>query len=320
MIRRFAPWTALALVLCSFAWASAATRVWRDAAGTSQLEAELVKVEGPLVYLKAANGSVFTVPLDKLSAADRTFLAAQQPGPPATAPATTPLRPLTTSPGTLPKPTVAVAAPLAPPATILGKDQSELPVWLLVSAAQQLYQQGEYETAARFQHWVVVRQKDRGRYDLACMYSLAGNTDAAIYWLQQAALTEGTDPVFAETDQELAAVQQDARWKDVLAYLGSAQLYWKGSGLKRSTLIVPAGYRPGTPIPLVVGLHGYRHYPEGFLDEDYQQLADSLSVAFVAVSGTIPEGPNAFQWDEQDVSRNIQHVERAISELSSQVT
>ncbi len=79
-------------IACLFvvpATALSAPRTWRDTSGKFSVEAELVEVTEGKVLLKKANGKTITVPLERLSAADRRFLqsspagASSPPDPPA---------------------------------------------------------------------------------------------------------------------------------------------------------------------------------------------------------------------------------------------
>ena len=53
-------------------------RTWTDTTGDFKVEAELLGVEDGLVRLKKEDGTVVSVPLARLSAADRTFLKENQ--------------------------------------------------------------------------------------------------------------------------------------------------------------------------------------------------------------------------------------------------
>ncbi|MBC8875870.1 MAG: hypothetical protein H8E44_41115 [Planctomycetes bacterium] len=63
---------ALALVVAGFSEASA--RRWSDATGKYHVEADLLEVSGEKVRLKASDGRIIDVPIDRLSAADRQYL------------------------------------------------------------------------------------------------------------------------------------------------------------------------------------------------------------------------------------------------------
>jgi len=64
----------------------AQARTWTDNTGTFKIEAELVAIKADAVQLKKANGVVISVPLRRLSVADREFLKQQPGADPATAP------------------------------------------------------------------------------------------------------------------------------------------------------------------------------------------------------------------------------------------
>ena len=59
-------------------WSLAEGREWTDTTGKFKIEAELVSVADGNVQLRKKDGSMISVPLDKLSQEDREFLAAIQ--------------------------------------------------------------------------------------------------------------------------------------------------------------------------------------------------------------------------------------------------
>lgn len=68
--------TSCTIVCCFFAISSvhAESRTWKDKTGKHSIEAELVKVTDTQVTLKRADGKTTTLPISKLSKADREFL------------------------------------------------------------------------------------------------------------------------------------------------------------------------------------------------------------------------------------------------------
>jgi predicted esterase len=222
---------------------------------------------------------------------------------PATAPAKT----------TLPPPPFALAAPPAPASSGAPKQTPGL----LRYRAHEAAAKGDYVLAARLQRGAVDGGL-RGKYDLACYLGRAGDIDASLYWLQSA-IDEGVDPKWAEKDPDLALVRADPRWSQIRVFLREAERYWAASGLERTTVVVPRGYTPGKPIPVVVGLHGMGSIPEDFGGDDLQDIADTLSVAFVSASGTIPSGPASFHWAES-VDRDDTRLDHALKEASDRVT
>jgi mono/diheme cytochrome c family protein len=80
----------LALIFASFFSASAAPRQWTDTSGMFRVEAELIAVRNGRVVLEKPDGSVITVPLEKLSAADHDYLKSLDRPAQKTEPATSP--------------------------------------------------------------------------------------------------------------------------------------------------------------------------------------------------------------------------------------
>src|SRR3954447_6037028 len=60
--------------LLGLSLAVAAPRPWTDTTGMFRVEAELVAIRNGRVVLEKADGSIITVPLEKLSAADQEYL------------------------------------------------------------------------------------------------------------------------------------------------------------------------------------------------------------------------------------------------------
>src|SRR5687768_5590778 len=74
----------------------ASGREWTDASGKFKVEAELVAVRNGKAILEKPDGSVISVPVDKLSAADQEFLKSREA--PAPAAKTAPVVPATPNP------------------------------------------------------------------------------------------------------------------------------------------------------------------------------------------------------------------------------
>jgi mono/diheme cytochrome c family protein len=85
-----------AVILFLFSVAICQAREWRDATGQFKVEAELVAVRDGKVYLEKTDGNVVSVPLEKLSRADRDYLKSlDSPAPKSSSPtpaAATPTR------------------------------------------------------------------------------------------------------------------------------------------------------------------------------------------------------------------------------------
>jgi predicted esterase len=218
-----------------------------------------------------------------------------------------------------PSPPLDLPEPPTPSPMSSGKDLREAPPDILESAANQLYHQNRYPEAIQILYYAV-QSGAHGQYNLACDYALDGKTDAAFYWLQKGALDEGVDAEWAEQDSDLDILRKDRRWSKVASFLKACNSYWENSGHRTTALVVPRGYQPGTPIDVVVGMHGLASEPGRFVSaETYQEVADKLNVAFVGVSGTLPRGKGSFVWSE-DPPRDASHIRLALSDLKDKLT
>jgi predicted esterase len=225
----------------------------------------------------------------------------------------------TTPPGELPAVPFPLPVPAAPSTHLGPIDLEEVDAGRLASEAIRQAKLGDVSTALSCQYVAVIKSGS-GRYNLACFYSLAGNVDAALYWLQMAAREEGTDPDWATKDSDLTKVWRDARWPRVLAYLRKCQQYWETSGFSETALILPRQAATDQPIPVFIGLHPAGHFAHGFLDAAASQaLADEMGVAFLAVSGTIPYGKETFAWSE-DPAKDLARIDAALEEVKDRLT
>jgi predicted esterase len=218
-----------------------------------------------------------------------------------------------------PAPPLVLTAPPEPPRRLKDSDLTTIGVDRLTAIAHQFYAEKNYPQAIVFLHHATTRGGS-GEYDLACYYALDGKLDAAFYWLQKAAATEGVDADWAEHDSDLASLRRDARWPRIAGYLAACNAYWAGSGRHSTVLVIPDGYQPRAPIGVLVGMHGMGANPEGFISKDFfQGVANELKVAVVGVSGTIPRGERKFVWSE-DPARDGEQVRRALDELKHRLT
>ena len=218
------------------------------------------------------------------------------------------------NPGVLPTPPLTIAEPDRPAdaGDILSGEASP------EELARQLVTKGDYAGAVR-QQYRAVSKDGKGRYNLACYLAQAGEVDASFYWLQQAARDEGVDAPWAEQDDDLARLRGDPRWGQISPFLAACNAYWRTSGKAMVALTVPTGYRPGTPIPAAIYLHGKGANPEEVAGPLYQRLADELNLAIVGVSGTRPCGRRSFVWSE-DAEADDRQIQAALGSLAGELT
>lgn len=164
-------------------------------------------------------------------------------------------------------------------------------------------------------------QRDRtlqGKRELVAWCVQAKDVDSAIYWLQRAALEDHLDEVW--TDPLLQPLRQDKRWAQLEPFLKESEKAWKESSYTRTLLVLPAGHKPGTPLPMLLTLHGMGSSPEDFAaGEAFQLLANELQVAVLAVSATNSLGMNSFVWTER-FEEDWKHISGALESVKAKVT
>jgi predicted esterase len=217
-----------------------------------------------------------------------------------------------------PAPPLPLEAPPAPPALLDGQDLRTMKEAELRFRTSKAEAAQDYAHAAILQYWLVEQTK-RGQYDLACYLARTGKTDPALYWLQVAALAEGVDLDHAGEDADLAVLRADPRWPQVRAYCEACHRHFETSVPPRTLLVLPRKYQKGTPITVVVWLHGRGSRPDDFVNEHCQMYADALNIAVVGVSGTLARGPETFVWSV-DAERDAKHVHDALAGVSNRVT
>ena len=200
-----------------------------------------------------------------------------------------------------------------------GKDLKSLGGAELAGRAGEAAEKEDYRRAAAFQYWHVKKSKS-GQYNLACYLAQAGQTDAAFYWLQSAALEEGVDARHAQQDADLPSLRADPRWAKVHRFLVDCNRYFETAPVVRTTLVLPKAYKKGTPVVAVVWLHGLGSRPEDFVNAGSQEYADRMNVALVGVSGTKARGPRSFVWAEDAAKDAKLALRDALAEVADRVT
>src|SRR4051812_17354191 len=94
------------------------------------------------------------------------------------------------------KPPFPISAPPAPASSygkidLLDVDKARA----LARTADDLARTGQIEDAIKIRYWYIVGTPGAwGRPNLAALYAATHRTEAAVYWLQQAAIEEGLPP------------------------------------------------------------------------------------------------------------------------------
>ncbi|MCE9572893.1 MAG: hypothetical protein K8W52_07030 [Deltaproteobacteria bacterium] len=156
-------------------------------------------------------------------------------------------------------------------------------------------------------------------YARASLAAQAGHVDEALYWLQRGAIDDGVDVTDVSDDPDFKAVVADARWPELQAFCLRVRRYYAHHPVEIEAVAVPRGYRAGTPIPLLIALHGLGDgAAQFFAAMEGQGAADVFGVAIVSVSGTIARGPHHFAWAE-DPERDLARIDRALAKLRDRV-
>jgi mono/diheme cytochrome c family protein len=122
MLRRVLLGTLAIGLVCGICFTfPAGGREWADATGKFKVEAELVAVRSGKVILEKPDGSVISVPLDKLSAADQAFLKSKE-APAERAPASVPAASNPFAPAAPTAPAIPAAAQAPAPVSAQGAE------------------------------------------------------------------------------------------------------------------------------------------------------------------------------------------------------
>ncbi len=157
-------------------------------------------------------------------------------------------------------------------------------------------------------------------YERARLAARAGHVDEALYWLQRGAIDDGVNVDDVTDDLDFNTVVADARWSELQAFCLRVRRYYAHHPVEVEAVAVPRGYRAGTPIPLLIALHGLGDGATQFFGAmEGQEAADVFGVAIVSVSGTIARGPHHFAWAE-DPARDLARIDRALAKLRDRVT
>lgn len=188
--------------------------------------------------------------------------------------------------------------------------------WAMAEAPQQVRRflaakNSDVEKIEVLTWWAGKAERPDFLFDLAARCARAGQADAAIHWLQRAAREDLCDVAELLSDERFATLKNDERWPKLLDFLRACEASWQETSFYRDVLTVPQSYDGKSPIPLVIGLHGYGSLPEDFAGADIQKICDVQNIAFLAVSGRRPLGRNSFMWTES-FEKDGKHIDEAV--------
>lgn len=201
-----------------------------------------------------------------------------------------------------------------------GKVSDEILAQILDEQAEDYQSENRLEDAIRCRYSAIMRGGGH-RVELARIYAQQFNTNAALAWIEDAFEHEGVD---------LDSLIEDPSFKNIISAGNNEarlrernelwQAYYRDHPVEKEELIVPTDYKVGTPIPVVIGLHGYGDNPHDFnIPSFYQDLADEKKIAFLIVSGSVTIGPKSFKWNNRRINDSTR-IDRALKSVADRVT
>ncbi|EDM27487.1 hypothetical protein LNTAR_05226 [Lentisphaera araneosa HTCC2155] len=207
-----------------------------------------------------------------------------------------------------PEPVFKIEIPPIPSKEFGKYDLSQHDVQFLSSTASKNVREGKLDLAIQFQYWAHQANKNDGLYELACYYSLNKNIDASVYYLQKAAISEGTFYDFVIDDEDLIPVMNSKYWEQLRPWLKKCSYAWRNSGYSRINIIEPQNKISKI---LLIGLHGYGSKPEDFASPDDQEFANKHQVTFVGISASLAMENNSFMWSE-NIPKDYKHITKLL--------
>lgn len=85
-------------------------------------------------------------------------------------------------------------------------------------------------------------------------------------------------------------------------------------------IIIPQGHSASDPIPGAIWLHGYGWNPSeiSIFEEEYQERANELGIAFIAISATQKIDEGSYQWTE-DLETDSEYIQSVLAEHEGKV-
>jgi predicted esterase len=133
----------------------------------------------------------------------------------------------------------------------------------------------------------------QNRYDLACLYALSGDQEAAISWLHQAAESGLRRVRLIDNDADLDSIRDAPGFTEVRSLVArnweAYAAFVRARFAAQPPLVVePDGVEPEDPVTLLIALHGHGDHPEGW-PRYWSVVTRSRNILLVA-----PASPHGF--------------------------
>jgi predicted esterase len=137
------------------------------------------------------------------------------------------------------------------------------------------------------------------QYNLACVFALGGDREAALDWLERAARNGFSRVTLLATDPDLETVRASDRFDRLAAAVErnfdavQAEIERRFQGTP-PLLFLPPEHDPSTPAPLLIALHGFGDRADG-TPTQWRRLAAKRDVVLVVPQGARRAGPG-YSW------------------------
>ncbi len=181
----------------------------------------------------------------------------------------------------------------------------------LIGNANDAYQKGEYETAAKWYIQYLRHDPSDGGsvYNLACCYGLLGEAELAAHNLKRS-YNKGfediehmrNDPDFEKVRDEqvfIEALDTIAKIDEYLASISGEVKLYRDYTLHACNVIEPEDFDRKASYPLLIGLHGWGADAEGFV-KIASRMGDDLPFIFACPQAPYPFDPGGgmgFSWE-----------------------
>jgi predicted esterase len=146
------------------------------------------------------------------------------------------------------------------------------------------------------------------QYNLACVFALSGDDDAALEWLERAAGNGFSRVDLLATDPDLDAVRDSDRFGRLVVAIqrNSDAVQAEIRRRFRATpplMYLPPGHDPSVPAPVLIALHGLGDRADG-TPTQWRRYAAKRGVMLVLPQGVRPAGPG-YSWHSVDEADTI---------------
>jgi predicted esterase len=169
----------------------------------------------------------------------------------------------------------------------------------------QAYQEGDWQRAVAVGLELERLRPDTAdhRYNLACVYALGGDPDAAVLWLQRAAASGFTRISLLDSDADLDGVRGHEGYAVAVAAVERNRLLLRAAIKERfdqtqPLLFLPPGHQASQPTPLLIALHGFGGRAVGY--PTYWRRTAAKNDTVLVVPQGVRQAAGGYSWNDPD--------------------